>query len=149
MKKKLPLLILVIIVLCWNFVFTEKTVGLTDQAKVLQGLSMAISFKAAVGNYWDKNKTLPSNVDWNNENPGVVVDLSQTIVNSIQVGEDGPGVISVLYGARPGLESPTEIDGKKINLIPGVQDGRLIWACEGTITTNLLPKNCSNLVTLE
>jgi hypothetical protein len=145
MKNKLLLLILAVIVLSWNFVFTDKKVGLTDQAKVLQGLSSAISYKTAIVNYWETNASLPNHEDWNNVTPGVVVDISQTIVNEIQVGLDGPGVISVYYGAKPGLESPTEIDGKKINLIPEADGGKLVWTCVGTFVANLLPRNCNSV----
>ncbi|MGY8813832.1 MAG: pilin [Gammaproteobacteria bacterium] len=145
MKNKLLLLILAVIVLSWNFVFTDKKVGLTDQAKVLQGLSSAISHKMAIANYWETNASLPNHEDWLKESPGVIVDISQTIVNKIQVGLDGPGVISVYYGAKPGLESPSEIDGKKINLIPKVEEDKLVWTCIGTFVANLLPRNCNSV----
>ena len=149
MNKTLALLVLVVIVLSWNFIFSDKKVGLTDQAKVLQGLSSAITYRTAIGKYWTAKSTLPSNEDWVNEKPGVVVDLTQTIVKSIQVGQDGPGVISVFYTTKPGLESPAEIEGEKINLIPNAQDGKLIWTCFGTLPVNLLPRRCSEMVSKE
>jgi len=143
MNKTLILLVLVIIVLTWNFVFTEKKIGLTDQAKVLQGLSSAIAYKTAVTNYWVDKGSLPDQDEWANEKPDIMVDISQTIINSIQVGVDGPGVISVYYIAKQGLDAPADIEGKKIILIPNAQDGKLVWTCLGTIPANLLPRNCS------
>lgn len=143
MNRALVLLILLIIVLSWNFIFTGKKLGLTDQAWVLQGLSTATDYKTAVRRYWEQKGTLPLYEDWVRENVEVNVDISQTIVKSIEVGKDGPGVISVLYTTRPGLESPAQIDGRKINLIPGTDNGTLVWTCMGTFDVSLLPKNCS------
>ncbi len=145
MNKTLIILIIVVIVLCWNFVFSEKKVGLTDQAKVLQGLSNAITYKMAVRTYWEEKGTLPSAEDWDEKKQKVVVDLSQSIAESIQVGEDGPGVISVFYAASRDLESSAEIDGTKINLIPKVQGEKLVWTCLGTLPLKFLPKRCSKL----
>lgn len=147
MNKTLIILILVVIVLCWNFVFSEKKVGLTDQARVLQGLSSAIAYKTAVRKYWQEKGALPSSDDWDKQKQKVVVDLSKSIVKSIQVGEDGPGVIRVSFAASQDLESPAEIDGKIVNLIPKAEGGKLVWTCLGTLALNLLPKRCSQLAT--
>lgn len=145
MNRTLIILILIIIALSWNFIFTDKQVGLTDQARVLQGLSTALSYKTAIADYWGQNGKLPAAEDWLQSSPRIAVDLSQTIVSAIEVGLDGPGVISVLYTARPGLESPVLLDGKKINLIPAIRDGKLEWVCKGTVDASLLPRNCSPL----
>ncbi|MEE9551761.1 MAG: pilin [Gammaproteobacteria bacterium] len=145
MNKTLIILIIAVIALCWNFVFTEKKLGLTDRARVLQGLSSAIAYKTAVRKYWEAKGTLPSAEDWDKQKQKVVVDLSESIAESIQVGEDGPGVISVFYAASQDLESPAEIDGKKVNLIPEVQGEKLEWTCFGTLPLKFLPKKCSQL----
>ena len=61
MNKTLIILILAVIVLSWNFIFTsEKKVDLTDQAKVLQGLSLALKHKVAVIKYWNEKGQLPT-----------------------------------------------------------------------------------------
>lgn len=146
-KGLLIILIFAVILLSWNFVFSPKKVGLTDQARVLQGLSSAIAYKTAVRKYWEEKRTLPDHDDWNKEKQEVVVDLSKTIVESIQVGEYGPGVISVNYAARQDLDSPADIDGKIINLIPDVQSEKLVWSCLGNLPVNLLPKNCNQMET--
>ncbi len=128
--------------------FSEKKIGLTDQAKVLQGLSSALAYKTAVRKYWEENRTLPSAEDWDKQKQKVLVDLTKSIVESIQVGEDGPGVISVLYTASQDLESSAEIDGEKINLIPTPQGEKLKWTCLGTLPLKLLPKRCGQLATV-
>lgn len=143
--KTLLVLVLALIILAYNFVFTDERVGLTDQARVLQGLSSALSYKTAVAKYWTEKNALPDHTDWVNYNSGISVDLSQTIVESIEIGVDGPGIISVHYSARPGLESPSAIDGKKINLIPAMLNGKLDWTCKGTLDLQLMPRNCSTL----
>ncbi len=145
MNKTLLVLILAVIVLTWNFVFTDKKVGLTDKARVLQGLSNAIAYKTAIADYWAARHSLPDNKAWLNEKNDIRVDLSQTIVKAIEVGIEGPGVISVHYVSRPGLESASGIEGKIIQLIPTIENNTLVWTCKGTVAANLLPKNCSPL----
>ncbi len=148
MNKTLIILIIAVLVLCWNFVFSSKKVGLTDRARILSGLSSAIAYKTAVRKYWEEKGTLPNSEDWGKEKQKVNVDLTKSIVKSIQVGADGPGVISVLYAASQDLESSAEIDGKKINLIPKAQGEKLEWTCLGTLPVKLLPKRCSELPTV-
>ena len=60
--------------------FSEKKIGLTDQAKVLQGLSSAIAYKTAVRRYWEENRTLPGTEDWHKRKQKVLVDLTKSIV---------------------------------------------------------------------
>lgn len=145
MNRTLILLVLAVIVLSWNFVFTDKQVGLTDEARILQGLSTALPYKTAIADYWKKNGVLPAEVDWQKSGTAITPDLSQTIVASIDVGVDGPGVISVHYTARTGLEAPERIAGKNINLIPSIVNARVEWICKGTLEPALLPKNCTAL----
>ena len=145
MKKNLAILVIIVIVLLWNFVFTDKKVGLTDQARVLQGLSSAIAYKLAVRKYWQEKGALPGADDWEKEKSQVTVDLSQSIVESIQVGADGPGVISVYYAGSQNMESPADVQGKKINLIPTAGGENLQWTCLGSLPVQLLPKRCSPL----
>ncbi len=145
MNRTLIILVLAVIVLAWNFVFTDKQVGLTDQARVLQGLSQALEYKTAVVEYWSRDGTLPDAAEWARSSPTINVDLSQTIVAAIAVGTDGPGVISVHFIARPGLQAPERIGGKKINLIPAMIDYKIEWTCKGNLESDLLPRNCTPL----
>jgi len=146
MKKILILLLLALVVLLWNFIFTDKKVVLTTPARVLQGLSQAITYKTAVEKYWEQTATLPVYEDWIQGSQQINVDLSQSIVKSIEVGKDGPGVITVLYTVRPGLGSAAEIDGRKINLVPVARNEKLDWSCVGTFGVDLLPRNCSPMI---
>lgn len=143
MKNILIFLLLALVILSWNFVFSDKQVVLTLPARVLQGLSLAIAYKTAVEKFWSQTATLPVYEDWIQESQHINVDLSESIVKSIEVGKDGPGVITVLYTVRPGLVSAADIDGRKINLIPVIKDGKLDWTCVGTFGVALLPRNCS------
>jgi hypothetical protein len=144
-NRTLILMVLVVIVLAWNFVFTDKKVGLTDQARVLQGLSTVLPYKAAIADYWKQNGVLPGQAEWQTSGPAINPELSQTIVTSIDVGVDGPGVITVHYTARPGLEAPERIAGKTIKLIPAINNASIVWTCKGTLETALLPRNCTAL----
>ncbi len=145
MNRTLILLVLVVIVLAWNFVFTDKQVGLTDQARVLQGLSTALPYKTAIADYWSQKRVLPDQAAWKTSGPAINPDLSQTVVASIDVGVDGPGVITVHYTARPGLEAPERIAGKTIKLIPATDNASIVWTCKGTLEPALLPRNCTAL----
>lgn len=143
MNKTLIILILVVIVLSWNFVFTSsKKVDLTDQAKVLQGLSQAIQYKLAVLDYWKEKGTLPDAETWENEGKKVEVDMSKSLVKNIEVGVDGPGAISVFFINKEIIKVDKDIDDSKIVLIPEVKGERLVWACKGTIDKEYLPGKC-------
>lgn len=142
MNKSLPLLILLVIFLCWKFVFTSSRVEYTDPARVLQGLSMALSYKTAIIRYWQEKGSLPTAEDWQEKKDKPVVDLSQSLVGSIRIAEDGPGVISVYFRNKPEIEMRTDISGTRILLIPEVGEGKLKWSCEGTVPAELMPKKC-------
>lgn len=143
MNKTLVILILAVIVLSWNFIFTsEKKVDLTDQAKVLQGLSMAIKYKVAVKNYWKEKGVLPDSEAWQKELKNNDIDISKSLVKGIEVGVDAPGAISVIFMNKETIKVVKDINDKKIVLTPEVQDKRLEWRCTGNIDQDLLPKRC-------
>lgn len=143
MNKTLIILILAVIVLSWNFVFTSsKKVDLTDQAKVLQGLSLALKHKRAVLDYWKENKTLPDAEAWNKDGKEIEIDASKSLVKSIDIGIDGPGTISVFFTNKEMTRVEKDIDGKKIVLTPEAKGERLIWSCKGTIDKEYLPSKC-------
>jgi pilin len=143
MVKTLVILILAVVVLSWNFVFTDsKQVEYTDPAKVLQSLSKAIKYKNAVYAFWKEKNVLPDLEIWNKEGKQVDVDISQSLVNSINVGEDGPGVITVYFTNKETIPLEKDIEGKKIILVPKVNGERLIWSCKGTMYQEYMPKKC-------
>ena len=143
MYKTLIILILAIVFLSWHFIFTpEKKVDLTDQVKILQGVSMAMNDKLAVIKYWKENKTLPDLAAWQRELKGNQVDLSQSLVEKIVVAEEIPGAISIYFKNKETNKIEKDINGKKIMLIPVVVDNTLDWICKGNLYRDLLPKRC-------
>lgn len=143
MNKTLIILILAVIVLSWNFVFnSSKKVDLTDAARVLQGLSQAISYKTAVREYWQQKKEFPTAEIWQKEGKKLNVDTSKSLVKSIEVGAEGPGMITVTFTNKETIKVASDIDDKKITLKPSVKGDRLTWSCSGTLTRELLPQKC-------
>ena len=115
MKKTLIILILGVIVLCWNFVFTsDNKIEFTDQAKVLQSLSHAAKYKKAIYEYWKENKTLPDAKAWEQAGKKVKSDLRKSLVERIEVGVDGPGVIAVHFINKETIKLAKDISGTKI-----------------------------------
>lgn len=136
-------MILAVIVLSWNFVFTDtKKIELTDSAKVLQGLSMAIKYKIAIKEYWKNTGSLPDAEAWQKSGTKIKVDLSRSLVEKIEVAVDGPGVISVYFTNKQTRRVEKDIDGTKVMLIPEPKGDRLAWACKGTLEKDYLPAKC-------
>jgi len=142
MKKGLNLIVIIGLVLFVSFALLPSKIDYTDQAKVLQGLSRAVVYKKAVREYWKDKGELPNADDWNRNGNKVVVDLGKSLVESIHVGQDGPGTISVYYTTAKDTIVPADITGKKIVLIPEVRNDQLIWSCKGTIPAQYLPARC-------
>jgi len=143
MNKTLIVLILAIVVLSWNFIFTEdKKVEFTDQAKVLKSLSQSIPYKIAIIKYWKEKKTLPDAKTWLKEGEKIEIDISKSLIKSIEVGVYAPGAVTVYFKNRDTIELEHDIEGTKIVLIPEVKEGRLIWSCNGTMYKEYLPRKC-------
>ncbi len=143
MKKVLLILVLAVIVLSWNFIFSSsKKIELTDPAKVLQGLSLTIKYKLAVRELWQQQGTLPSAETWQQLGKQPDVDISKSLVKSIEVGREGPGNITVSYINKPHISVSSDINGKTITLKPQVKGDRLVWSCSSTLNKELLPKAC-------
>ncbi len=147
MNKTLVILILAVIVLSWNFVFTDKKkVELTDAARVLQGLSHAIQYKIAVKDYWKEKKNLPDAETWVNEGKKIDIDFSKSLVKNIEVGVDASGAVTVYFTNKETIPIEKNIDGTKIVLIPEVKGERLLWSCRGTMDEAYMPKKCNKEV---
>ena len=85
---------------------------------------------------------MPTREDWD---PGSLVlakKLEKSLVESIIVGEEASGSISVYFTSSKDTKAPAGIEGKKIVLTPSVQDGVVSWTCKGTLTEELLPGPC-------
>lgn len=143
MKKTLLILVLAVIVLSWNFIFSSsKKIQLTDPAKVLQGLSLTFKYKLAVRDLWQQQGTLPDAATWQQFATKPQVDISKSLVKSIEVGLQGPGEITVTYENKPHINVNESIDGKTITLKPQVKGDKLVWSCSSTLSNALLPKAC-------
>lgn len=143
MNKTLGLLIIVVIVLSWNFVFTDsKKVELTDPAKVLQGLSKSMQYKIAVKDFWKEINALPDAETWEKVGKEINVDLTKSLVKSIEVGIDGPGAITVYFANNVTIPIEKNIDDTKIVLTPEVEGDKLVWSCSGTMYKEYMPKKC-------
>ncbi|MBL1142704.1 MAG: hypothetical protein HND53_11795 [Proteobacteria bacterium] len=143
MNKTLVILILAVIVLCWNFVFTDtKKIDLTDPAKVLQGLSQSIQYKLAIIKYWKEKKSLPDADEWSNAGNNIEIDTSKSLVETIEVGMDAPGAITVYFANKENIPLEKDIDGTKIVLVPEINGERLVWTCRGTMHQEYMPSKC-------
>lgn len=150
MIKTLVILILAVIVLSWNFVFTDnKKVDLTDPAKVLQGLSHAIKYKRGVREYWKVKKVLPDAAQWAKEGKKFESDYSKSLVERIEVGVDAPGSVKIFFMNKKSIKLEKNVNGTNITLMPKVNGESLIWSCIGTLPQEYMPKKCKQAVSKE
>jgi len=142
MSKTLIILLIAMAFLLWKFVLFPEKLDFTDKMKVLQGLTLAKSHKQAVIKYWQANKTFPSEEQWQADGPEMNVNLGNSIVSKITVGEKTPGSITLYYSNSrdPGLAP--QISGKSLNLSPYEYNGKIEWSCKGDIPEEFLPKAC-------
>ncbi|MEE8233447.1 MAG: pilin [Gammaproteobacteria bacterium] len=142
MNRRLVVLILFALVLVWTFVLFPSKIELTDRTKVLQGVFLAKPYKEAIAGYWKSNAQFPAKEDWD---PGGLVSaekLEKSLVESIIVGEEASGSISVYFTSSRDPKVAAGIEGKKIVLTPSDQNGVVSWTCKGTLTEELLPMPC-------
>lgn len=142
MKTRLLVLILVALVLFWKFVLFPSKLDLSDRAKVLHGLSLTKPYKEAIIKIWKAKGEFPAADNWTPEHLLAEDILAKSLVESIIVGEDAPGSITVYYTRRNDPGVLADVDGKKIVLIPFAQAGEVRWKCKGTLDNDLLPKVC-------
>lgn len=142
MSKTLIVLLIAAVFLIWKFVLFPEKLDFTDKVKVLQGLTLAKSHKQAVLKYWQEYNTFPTKQQWQESGPEMNVNLGNSIVSKIIVGEEFPGSISVYYSnARaPGLSAG--ISGKFLTLKPYLYDGKVDWSCKGNVAEEFLPRVC-------
>jgi hypothetical protein len=142
MNRRLLLLILVTLVLVWNFVLFPSKIEFSDRTKVLQGLSFAKPYKKAIADYWKAKGQFPIQKEWKSE--ALVTDdvLAKSLVESIIVSEDVPGSISIYYTKRKDSSVLVDIEGKKLVITPFIEGGEVNWKCNGTLAENLLPAAC-------
>ena len=142
MNRRLIVIILLALVLIWNFVLFPSKIEFSDRARVLQGISLAKPYKEAITNYWKSESELPGEEDWQSESLISFEVLDKSLLESIVVGEEAPGSISLLYTSRKDPNAPADIQGKKVVLTPFVNDAGVTWRCTSTLPEDLLPLAC-------
>ncbi len=142
MNRRLVVLILFALVLVWTFVLFPSKIELTDRTKVLQGVFLAKPYKEAIAGYWKSNAQFPAKEDWDPGSLASAEKLEKSLVESIIVGEEVSGSISVYFTSSRVPNAPAGIEGKKIVLTPSAQAGVVSWSCKGTLKENLLPVPC-------
>jgi len=139
---KLIVLIIIALILIWKFVLSPSQLDFSNRTKVLHGISLTADHKKAVNEYWKEKGSLPDAKGWQEAGIKVTVDFGKSLVQSINVGEDGPGTISVYYTNSRNPDIPATVNGKRIILTPTMQGDKLDWNCKGTIPVDLLPAPC-------
>jgi hypothetical protein len=142
MNRRLIVIILLALVLIWNFVLFPSKIEFSDRAMVLQGISLAKPYKEAITNYWKSESELPGVEDWQSESLISFEVLDKSLLESIVVGEGAPGSISLLYTSHKDPNAPADIQGKKVVLTPFVNAAGITWRCTSTLPEDLLPLAC-------
>ncbi len=142
MNRRLIILILLALVLVWNFVLFPSKIEFSDRARVLQGISLARPYKEAIANYWKSKSEFPGKEDWQSESLISIEVLDKSLLESIIVGEEAPGSISVYFTRSRDPNAPENIEGKKVVLTPFAVDAELSWRCTSTLPEDLLPLAC-------
>lgn len=142
MNRRLIILILLALVLVWNFVLFPSKIEFSDRARVLQGISLAKPYKEAIANYWKSESEFPGKEDWQLESLISIEVLDKSLLESIIVGEEAPGSISVYFTRSRDPNAPENIEGKKVVLTPIAVDAKLSWRCTSTLPEDLLPLAC-------
>lgn len=115
----------------------------TDKLWVLKGVSLAQPYKAAVIEYIQRTGELPGAGDIEQEKIFVRVDFANTAVETITIGEDKPGLVTVHYSTNGIDSAPVEIDKQKIILSPTLSGNKLSWSCSGTMPVQFIPVICN------
>jgi hypothetical protein len=93
--------------------------------------------------FWQNTQQLPESIDdLTLEKILIKVDFEKTAVESITVGEDGPGTVTVHFSTNNIESAPPAINNTRIILSPVISDGELIWSCKGAMPEGLLPPAC-------
>lgn len=141
MKKILNFLFIILIIVVFAYLLSPDR-EYTSKLWVLKGISLAQPYRAAVIEYVQKTGVLPGPDDIEREKIFVRVDLENTAVKIITIGEENPGAVTIYYSTA-GLDSaPSEINNHKIILSPSLTGNKLTWSCKGTMPADFIPVLC-------
>jgi len=144
MKRQLNFLFIILFVIIFAYLLAPDK-EYTDRIWVLKGISVAAPYRAAVNEYWQKKQELPEPGDLELEKMRVQVDFEKTAVDSITIGKDGPGSVTVYYSTKNMNSAPVELNNTRIILKPGPAINKLVWSCEGTMPEAMIPKVCKKM----
>lgn len=117
----------------------------TNRIWVQKGISVTAPYRAAVEEYWRKKQVLPGTGDLELEKILVRADIEKTAVDSITVGKNGPGSITVHYSIKDHKSVPEELNNTEIILVPVPTADKLVWTCKGTMPESMIPQVCKKM----
>lgn len=141
MKKQLRFFFFLLFVVLFAYLLRPSSEHL-DKLYVVRGVSLATDYKKAVSNYLLDNKTLPGREDWETMAGSVHVDLAESAVDRITVGDDGPGTVTIYYDSSRLADAPPAINNTRVVLTPQVFGDSITWTCRGTMPQEYLPNAC-------
>jgi prepilin-type N-terminal cleavage/methylation domain-containing protein len=116
----IELMIVVAIIGILSAIAVPAYLSYTARAQVMEGLSLAGGWKAAIVEYYAANGTWPSQTDLNGTLPSVGVYASNVTVTT-------GGVIKITYG---GTQANQAINTAKLTLVPYTNDNDdVLWQC--------------------
>ena len=142
MKKWLFALVVLALVLIWKFALSPSKLEFTDRVKILQGINFAADHKSAIEEYWKNNGTFPGRDEWDKREDKIVIDFQGSLVKSIEVGVEGPGVITISYTNTRDQNISPVINGKNLFLVPEIKGEAIHWSCKGNLPPDFMPKPC-------
>ena len=142
MKKQLNFLFVILIIIVLAYLLRPSD-ELTHRLWVVKGITLTAPYRAAIMEYWQNTQQLPESMDDLTLGKILVkVDFEKTAVESIVIGNDGPGTITVYFSATTSENAPPAINNTKIVLTPVLMDEGFVWSCQGTMPQELLPAPC-------
>ena len=144
MKRQLNFLFIILFVIIFAYLLAPDK-EYTDRIWVLKGISVAAPYRAAVNEYWQKKQELPDADDLELEKIRVRVNLEKTAVDSITVGKDGPGSVTVHYSTKNVKSAPAELNNTSIILAPNPALNKLVWTCKASMPDAMIPQVCKKM----
>jgi type IV pilus assembly protein PilA len=101
------------------------------RAYVTEGLTLAVSAKLAVAEFYSSRNRLPAN----NNSAGLALagSITGNAVDSVEIKTDG--VIEITYSQK--------VDNQTLKLVPASSRGGITWTCDGgTLAAKYRPLSC-------
>ena len=141
MKKQLRFFFILLFFLLFAYILRPSS-DYMEKLFVVKGISLAADYKKAVSDYLADHRELPTGEDWIEMSPAVQVNLDESAVDRITVGDDGPGTVTIYYSTDKLADAPPAINNTRIILTPQVFSGKITWTCKGTMPEEYRPNAC-------